>query len=127
MIRRNAVTIIDDAYNSNPTGARAAIDALALFDGCRVLVTPGMVELGEKQDELNKAFGAYASRACEYVMLVGRKQTQSIYDGLISEGYPADRIYVSDDLQDALSKAYAVDPQGKEKIILLENDLPDNF
>ncbi len=127
LIRGNGVTIIDDAYNSNPAGARAAIDALALFDGCRVLVTPGMVELGEKQEELNKAFGAYAARACEYVMLVGKKQTQSVYDGLICAGYPTDRIYVSDDLHDALSKAYSVDNQGKEKIILLENDLPDNF
>lgn len=127
LIRRNGITIIDDAYNSNPTGANAAIDALALFDGCRILVTPGMVELGEKQDELNRAFGAYAAKVCEYVMLVGKKQTQSIYEGLVSAGYPEDRIYVADVLQDALSKAYGVDSQGKEKIILLENDLPDNF
>ncbi len=127
LIRRNGITIIDDAYNSNPTGSRAAIDALALFDGYKVLVTPGMVELGEKQDELNYAFGAYAAGVCDYVALVGKKQTQSIYDGLLSAGYPEERIYVSDDLQDALSNVYAVDAGNKEKIILLENDLPDNF
>lgn len=127
LIRRGGITIIDDAFNSNPTGSKAAIDALALFDGCRILVTPGMVELGEKQDELNREFGAYAAKACDYVMLVGKKQTQSIYEGLVSAGYPEEKIYVADVLQDALTKAYSVDSCGKEKIILLENDLPDNF
>jgi UDP-N-acetylmuramoyl-tripeptide--D-alanyl-D-alanine ligase len=127
LIRRQGITIIDDAFNANPTGAKAAIDALSLFDGCKILVTPGMVELGEKQDELNRNFGAYAAKVCDYVMLVGKKQTQSIYDGLISAGYPEKQIFVADVLQDALSKAYEVSCDGKEKIILLENDLPDNF
>lgn len=127
MLRRGNITIIDDAYNANPAGANAAMDALALFDGYRVLVTPGMVELGEKQDELNFAFGAYAAKAAEFVILVGKKQTASIYKGLESAGYPQSNIYVAEDLQDAIAKAYAVDSQGREKIILLENDLPDNF
>lgn len=127
LIRRNGITIIDDAYNANPTGTKAAIDALALFDGCRILVTPGMVELGEKQEELNREFGQYATKACDYVMLVGKKQTESIYEGLVAAGYPEEKIFVADDLQAALDRAYQVDDQGKEKVILLENDLPDNF
>ncbi|MBO5868947.1 MAG: UDP-N-acetylmuramoyl-tripeptide--D-alanyl-D-alanine ligase, partial [Oscillospiraceae bacterium] len=127
LIRRGGITIIDDAYNANPTGANAAIDALALFEGYRILVTPGMVELGDRQDELNKAFGAYAVKACDYVVLVGKKQTVSIYDGLVSAGYPEEKIYVAEDLQDAIARAYAVDSLGQEKFILLENDLPDNF
>ena len=121
------VTVIDDAYNSNPTGSKAAIDALALFDGFKMLVTPGMVELGDRQDELNKAFGAYAASVCDYVVLVGKKQTAPILEGLHEAGYPEERIYVADGLNDAITHAYAVNAQGKEKIILLENDLPDNF
>lgn len=121
------VTVIDDAYNSNPAGSKAAIDALALFDGFKVLVTPGMVELGEKQAELNKAFGAYAAKVCDYVVLVGKKQTAPIYAGLQEAGYPADKIYVADALSDAIIRAYGVDAGGAEKVILLENDLPDNF
>ena len=128
MIRKGGgVTVIDDAYNANPSGTRAAIDALALFDGFKVLVTPGMVELGEKQEELNRAFGEYAAGVCDYVILVGRKQTQPIYEGLRKAGYPEEKIYVADALQDAVVRAYGVDAGGKEKIILLENDLPDNF
>ena len=120
------VTVIDDAYNSNPAGSKAAIDALALFDGFKVLVTPGMVELGDQQDELNKAFGAYAAKVCDYVVLVGKKQTAPIYEGLREAGYPEEKIYVAEGLADAITRAYGVDAGG-EKIILLENDLPDNF
>lgn len=121
------VTVIDDAYNANPSGTRAAIDALALFDGFKLLVTPGMVELGNRQAELNRAFGEYAAGVCDYVVLVGKKQTEPIYEGLRAAGYPEDKIYVAEDLSDAIVKAYGMDADGREKIILLENDLPDNF
>ena len=127
LLHRGAVTVIDDAYNSNPAGSRAAIDALGLFDGFKVLVTPGMVELGDRQDELNKAFGAYAAGVCDYVVLVGRKQAVPIREGLLEAGYPEEKIYVADGLADGLERAYAVSSMGKEKVILLENDLPDNF
>ncbi len=128
LIRKGGgVTVIDDAYNANPSGSKAAIDALALFDGYKLLVTPGMVELGDRQAELNRAFGQYAAGVCDYVVLVGKKQTEPIYDGLRAAGYPEDKIYVADALGDAIVRAYAVDAEGKEKIILLENDLPDNF
>ena len=61
LIGRGAVTIIDDAYNSNPVGSKAAVETLGLFDGIKILVTPGMVELGDKEEEYNKAFGGYAA------------------------------------------------------------------
>ena len=43
------VTIIDDAFNSNPIGSKAAVETLAIMDGMRILITPGMVELGEDE------------------------------------------------------------------------------
>ena len=48
---------INDAYNSNPVGAKAALDVLAMMPGKKVVVTPGMTELGEKEEELNQIFG----------------------------------------------------------------------
>ena len=57
---------IDDAYNANPAGFRSALDTLSGFDAQRVLVTPGMVELGERQDALNRELGAYAADRCDY-------------------------------------------------------------
>lgn len=122
-----AVAIIDDAYNSNPSGAKAALEVFGVFDGYRILVTPGMVELGEKQDECNYEFGANASKVCDYVILVGKKQTESIYKGLSDSGYDLNKIFVADTIDEAIKKAYAVDSMGKKKYILLENDLPDNY
>lgn len=122
----NGVTFIDDAYNSNPSGCRAALAVLGLFDACRILVTPGMVELGAKQEELNYEFGQEASKACDYIVLVGKKQTEPIYNGIKDSGYDMSKVYVADSLNDALAKvnAYTTD---KKKIVLLENDLPDNY
>ena len=121
------VAIIDDAYNSNPSGAKAALEVFGVFDGFRILVTPGMVELGEKQDECNREFGSNAAKVSDFVILVGKKQTESIYKGLTDSGYPTEKIYVATTIEEAISKAYAVNSEGKKKFILLENDLPDNY
>ena len=120
------VTYIDDAYNSNPSGCRAALAVLGLFDACRILVTPGMVELGAKQAELNFEFGQEAAKACDYIVLVGKAQTQPIYDGIRDVGFDMEKVYVADGLNDALAKANSYQTD-KKKVVLLENDLPDNY
>lgn len=124
---KNGVTIIDDAYNSNPSGTKAALEALSLFDGYKILVTPGMVELGAKQDELNSEFGKNAAAVCDYVVLVGRKQAVPINRGLLEAGYDENKIFVANTINEALSHVYALSSGGKKKVILLENDLPDNY
>lgn len=119
--------IIDDAYNSNPAGARAALECLNQFDGIHILVTPGMVELGEKQYELNKELGTEAAGSCDYIVLVGVKQTEPIQEGVREAGFPEERLFVVSDLQEGLSKVDSIVSNGRKKIILLENDLPDNY
>ena len=114
------------AYNSNPNGCRAALNVLSLFDACRILVTPGMVELGAKQEELNFEFGQEAAKACDYIVLVGKNQTVPIYNGVKDAGYNMDNVYVADNLNDALAKVQAYQTS-KKKVVLLENDLPDNY
>ena len=121
------MTIIDDAYNSNPSGTKAALEALSLFEGYKILVTPGMVELGSKQDELNREFGQGAADVCDYVVLVGEKQAVPIKAGLLDKNYDESKIYVASDINEALSHVYAINSQGRKKIVLLENDLPDNY
>ena len=120
------MTFIDDAYNSNPSGCRAALNVLGLFDACRILVTPGMVELGAKQEELNFEFGQEAAKACDHIVLVGKNQTVPIYNGIKDAGYDMNNVFVADSLNEALDhvRAYQTD---KKKIVLLENDLPDNY
>lgn len=122
----NGVTYIDDAYNSNPNGCRAALNVLSLFDACRILVTPGMVELGAKQEELNFEFGQEAAKACDYIVLVGKNQTVPIYNGIKDAGYNMEQVFVADNLNEALAKVQAYQTS-KKKVVLLENDLPDNY
>lgn len=127
IIDKGGSVIIDDAFNSNPSGAKAALDTLALMEGYKILVTPGMVELGEKEYELNKAFGAQAAAVCDYVIAVGEKQAVPITDGLREAGYSEEKTFVARDLNEALAKTEALETGGLKKIILLENDLPDNY
>lgn len=127
IIDKGGTVIIDDAFNSNPAGAKAALDTLALMEGYKILITPGMVELGEREYDLNKAFGVQAAEVCDYVIAVGEKQTKAITDGLKEAGYPEEKSFVARDLNEALAKAEMLKTGELRKIVLLENDLPDNY
>ena len=117
LIKKGNAVIIDDAYNSNPKGCEAALKTLSLFDGYKILVTPGMIELGQKQYELNREFGAKAAGVCDFVILVGERQTKPIYDGLISAGCDGAK-YVAILSTIALQKAYSSGPTGKRSYCL---------
>lgn len=126
LLERGNYTIIDDAFNSNPVGSRAAVETLKQFEGVRILITPGMVELGEKEEEYNYKFGTYAADCCDYIFLVGEKHTAPIHKGVLESGFSQERCRVFEKLEDALSFAYSIKAEG-HKFILLENDLPDNY
>ena len=120
------VTIIDDAFNSNPSGSRAALDVLGAFDGVRIMITPGMVELGDMEDKYNCEFGEYAAEKCDYVLLVGERITKSIARGLENRNFPKERYFTFSKVTEAIAYANTIEP-GNKKYVLLENDLPDNY
>lgn len=126
LINRGGIIMVDDAYNSNPSGCKAALETIQYFDGMKILVTPGMVELGQLQEKLNFDFGSQAGKMCDFIVLVGEKQTQPIYNGVKNSGFDMSNCYVASDLNDALNKVYSISTD-KKKIVLLENDLPDNY
>ncbi len=126
LLKQGNRTILDDSYNSNKNGFKAALDTLAMFDDLRILMTPGMVELGEKQYAENKEVGVYASDKCDYAILVGKEQTKPIQDGLLENGFEKSRMILVDNLQEAFQMVNAI-PGEKHKVILIENDLPDNY
>lgn len=126
LLEKGPVTIIDDAFNSNPSGCKAALETMALFNEYKILVTPGMVELGEQEEALNEAFGTQAAEVCDFVIAVGQRRAGPIMAGLAKAGYPKEQSYVAADLADAMQKAYSIETTRK-KVILLENDLPDNY
>lgn len=119
------LNIIDDAYNSNPVGSKMALEVLDLMPGKKIIITPGMIELGEKQYELNMKFGQYISEVCDEVILVGPEQTKPIYDGLLSKKYSEKKIHVINDVKEGFVLMHRLAQD--ETYILIENDLPDLF
>lgn len=123
---QNGITVIDDAFNSNPAGSKAALDVLAAFTGRRkVIITPGMVELGEEEEEQNKIFGTRMANVADYVILVGRKHTRPIAEGLESHGFAKEHIYIAEDLNEATRHFASMNRIGD--VVLFENDLTDNY
>jgi UDP-N-acetylmuramoyl-tripeptide--D-alanyl-D-alanine ligase len=131
IIKKDDLTIIDDSFNSNPVGAKAALDALKLIGDAagavKILITPGMVELGSVSDNLNRELGVNAAVCCDYAVLVGEKQAPPIREGLLSAKFAEDKIQVSDSFAEAMKFAIELEVGDKKKVILIENDLPDNY
>lgn len=119
------VTVIDDAFNSNPIGARAALDVLSRFPGRRIIVTPGMVELGEKEAEYNRDFGREMASAADVCVLIGKKHTLPIQEGLLGAGYPPGDMHVFASLSEATEWLRGFMRAGD--FVLYENDLPDHY
>ena len=117
---------IDDAYNSNPVGAGNACKVLGMMSGIKVVVTPGMIELGAKEEEYNKNFGKQIAEVADYAVLIGEKRTKPIKDGLIAGGFDKEKIIVFNDVRDAYPFVRGL--TGKEEVYaLFENDLPDTY
>lgn len=118
---------IDDAYNSNPVGAANALEVLSLMPGKKIVVTPGMIELGDKEQELNQEFGREIAKVADLVILIGKKRTKPIQDGLKLEDYNEDRIVIFNDVREAYPYIQSLNTNGEEIYALFENDLPDSY
>ncbi len=131
--QEDGVTVIDDAFNSNPVGARNAVEILGRIPiregGRRAIVTPGMVELGARQEVENRAFGeAIASNLRgegDLAILVGARQTAPIRAGLAAGGFPDARVRVVRSLFAARDVLREELREGD--VVLYENDLPDHY
>ena len=128
MRRAGGVTILDDAYNSTPEGARMALEVLGGFvtEGRRYVVTPGFVEMGERQYANNRAFGEDIARAnCDEVYVVNEVNRAAITEGLLAGGYDVAQTHCVASFQEAMAE---LQPKLKAgDVVLYENDLPDSF
>lgn len=118
-------TIIDNAFNSNPISSKMSLDVLEKMPNQRICITPGLIDLGVEQDYHNKELGKYFKGRCDIVILVGRKQTKAIYEGLEESNFNMKNVYVVSKIYDAFNLLHRV--KTKDCYVLLENDLPDAF
>ena len=119
------ITLIDDAFNSNIRGAEQAFKVLHQFPETRIVITPGMVELGKMEYEMNRQFGRYMASGCDIAILVGKKRSEAIAEGLKENHFPDQNIHVTDSLDEAAAYMRTIVKPGDT--VLFENDLPDNY
>jgi UDP-N-acetylmuramoyl-tripeptide--D-alanyl-D-alanine ligase len=122
-VAESGVIVIDDTFNANPEGARSALSTLASAapKGRRVLVTPGMVELGSEQDHENRDLAAAASRVVDTVVIVGRTNRASLLAGVSSR-----TTVVQMPTRDR-AVAWVRRSLKARDAVLYENDLPDHY
>ena len=120
----SGVRIIDDTFNSNPAGASAALAMLQELDvtGRRVVVTPGMVELGSRQKGENRHFGEAAARIADVVIIVGRTNRRALVEGA---AHGPGGVMTMSTREEAVGWVKA--NLGPEDAVLYENDLPDHY
>lgn len=120
------ITIINDAYSANPAGVVSALQVLGLHQtGRRLLITPGMVELGPLHEPENRKLGEEAAHYATDIILVGREQTAPIASGLQSTSFPPDRLMIVEELGDAIAW-YKNNLKSGDTVLFL-NDLPDTY
>lgn len=130
-IKRTAggITIIDDAYNSNPAGAEMALEVLRDFElregARRIVVTPGFVEMGESQQRNNQVLGVQIASSADLAVVVNRVNRNAITKGLDEAGFSKDHIFLADTFAEA--SAYLARTMRVGDVVLYENDLPDSF
>ena len=121
----NGGIVIDDAFNSNPVGSKMALDVLKKFEGRKIIITPGMVELGTEEYKLNKEFGKQIADAVDVAILVGVKRSKPIEEGLREKKFDENNIYIVNSLDEATNRLTKL--ANPNNVVLFENDLPDNY
>ena len=119
------LNVIDDAFNSNIRGARQACRVLKEFPGRRIIVTPGMVELGGQEEALNRELGREMAECCDTALLIGLKRSRPIREGMMEAGFREDEIHPLASLTEA--QGWLREHAKAGDTVLFENDLPDNY
>lgn len=120
------ITIIDDAFNSNPTGSQMALEVLgSMIGGKRIVITPGMIELGEKQHEYNRILGEHIATNADVAIVVGEYNRDALMAGIEQGGMDKSAVHAVGSFKEAQQLLASIVKAGD--FVLYENDLPDTF
>jgi len=122
--RSNPIAYLRDAYNSNPTGFESALEVLkSLPAKQRVVMTPGMIELGDQQFAQNKRLASIGASVADIFIVVGQENREALVAGLKEASYPQDKLVVVNSRDEAFSVINSRCSKGD--LVLIENDLGD--
>ena len=125
LIEENGLSIIDNSFNSSVESAKSAIETLALFNGKKIVVTPGLVELGAEEFSANQTLGEQIAAVADKVIIVNKLNSEALTRGLIAKGYDEANMLYAETLDDA--KKLLKENAEKGDVILFQNDFPDNY
>lgn len=122
----NDVVILDDTYNASIEGSQRALEVLSMFtDRRKIVITPGLVELGTMERLENYNFGVRISKVADIVIIVNKTHYLSIRQGLLDNGLDETKIYEAETM--LATQNIMKDILMPKDVILWENDLPDNY
>ena len=128
VIRNQNITVLDDAFNSSVEGSTAAVEVLSSFkDSVKICITPGMVEMGQEEFNVNEHFGEQLGKVCDYVIVVNKVNQEALKKGLESTDIAKENIILVDTLKQAKARLNELITPDKNYVVLFENDLPDNY
>ena len=119
------IVIIDDSYNSNEDGIKAAMEVLDTFSGRKIVLTPGLVELGKIENVANLAFGNLLAKHADIVIIIGKHNAEMLINGLTAGGMDKSNIFFAKTLNKGNAMLNEMLREGD--VVLFENDLPDNY
>ena len=119
------IIIIDDSYNSNEAGVAAAMAVLDTFSGRKIVLTPGLVELGKAENVVNFEMGKTLAKHADIVIVIGKHNAEMLISGLTEGGFQLDHIMFAKTLNKGNAMLNEIVKEGD--VVLFENDLPDNY
>jgi UDP-N-acetylmuramoyl-tripeptide--D-alanyl-D-alanine ligase len=122
--QRGRIAVLDDSYNANVEGFLSAIDVSSHFDVKKVLITPGIVDAGKKQGELNRRVASSIIKVFDAVYLISNPATKDMAKFFEEVDFKPYRLCSK--FQEAYAEVVNI-YQNEEIVLLIENDLPDNF
>ena len=125
MIKNGNITIIDDSYNSNLTGASEALEVFSKFEGKKIVVSPGIVEMGEKQSETNFKLGTMIADVADFFIIMNETNKNYLLSGAISHSFKRENIFFAQTRKKQKEILNLLITNGC--VVLFMNDLPDNY
>lgn len=125
LLKNGYSTIIDDSYNSNLIGAQEALNVLSKFEGRKIVITPGFVEMGSEQSNANFKLGGLIADVADYIVIVDEVNKNQLLSGAIAHNFDRQKIFFASTRKKQKEILSLITT--KDCVILFENDLPDNY
>lgn len=124
--KQRDITIIDNTYNTNPDSSKTSLKLLNDLPGSqKILITPGLIELGRESSKENQNFTKEASKIADQIIIVGEYAKKDLLTGLSANKFPKEKTFTAETFTEAMNILGKISKP--DTVILLENDLPDQY